>query len=55
MKPLLIIGRFLEDSVYEIDEIASKEFDKSFPPKDKLNGLPTQKRFIQLINMRKTR
>ncbi|SCZ05912.1 GNAT family N-acetyltransferase [Alkaliphilus peptidifermentans] len=48
-------GRFYEDSVYEIDEIASKEFDKGFPQKDKLNGLPTQERFIQLVNMRKSR
>ncbi|QUH26608.1 GNAT family N-acetyltransferase [Serpentinicella alkaliphila] len=48
-------GRFFEDSLFVIDRAASLEFDKNFPQKDKLNGLPTQERFIQLINMRKVR
>lgn len=48
-------GCFLEDSVFEIDETAAKEFDKGFPYKDRQSGLPTQERFIQLVNMRKPR
>lgn len=46
-------GCFFEDSVYEIDEAAAEEFDRGFPEKDKQSGLPTQQRFIQLVNMRK--
>lgn len=41
--------------MYEIDETAAKEFDKDFPEKKKQSGLPTQKRFIKLVNMRKPR
>ena len=48
-------GRFYEDSVYEIEEAVAEEFDKSFTKKDRLEGLPTQKRFIELVNMRKAR
>jgi predicted N-acetyltransferase YhbS len=46
-------GCFFEDPVFEIDETAAKEFDKDFPEKEKQSGLPTQERFIQLVNMRK--
>ncbi len=48
-------GCFFEDSVFEIDETGGKEFDKGFPQKEKESGLPTQERFIQLVNMRKPR
>lgn len=48
-------GCFFEDSAYEIDENAAEEFDRTFPKKDKQSGLPSQERFIQLINMRKPR
>ena len=48
-------GCFFEDSVFEIDETAAKEFDKNFPEKEKESGLPTQERFIQLVNMIKPR
>jgi predicted N-acetyltransferase YhbS len=44
-------GRFFEDLVFEIDETAANEFDKSFPRKKKQSGLPTQERFQQLVNM----
>ncbi|MFL0246088.1 GNAT family N-acetyltransferase [Candidatus Clostridium stratigraminis] len=48
-------GCFLKDSVFEINEAAAIEFDKDFPEKDRKRGLPTQERFIQLVNMRKPR
>lgn len=48
-------GRFFEDSIFEVDEKAAEEFDKNFPHKEKLSGLPTQERFLQLISMRKPR
>jgi predicted N-acetyltransferase YhbS len=48
-------GRFLEDEIYEIDEMAAKEFDKEFSPKESLSGLPTQIRFRQLVEMKTPR
>ncbi|MFL0269371.1 GNAT family N-acetyltransferase [Candidatus Clostridium radicumherbarum] len=48
-------GCFFEDSVFEIEETSAIEFDKGFLKKDRQSGLPSQKRFIQLVNMRKPR
>ena len=48
-------GCFFEDLVFEIDEKAAEEFDSTFSKKDKQSGLPSQERFIQLVNMRKPR
>ncbi|SHI80279.1 hypothetical protein SAMN02745176_01408 [Lutispora thermophila DSM 19022] len=49
------VGCFFEDPIYEIDEKAAIEFDSTFPKKDKQRGLPSQKRFNELVNMRKPR
>lgn len=48
-------GRFCEDEIYSIDPEASKEFDKRFPYKEKLTGLPSQARFMELIGDRRER
>ena len=48
-------GRFMEDHAYEVDETASAEFDKSFPPKEKREGLPSQLKFLQHVSMRRPR
>ncbi|MBA4348232.1 MAG: GNAT family N-acetyltransferase [Clostridiales bacterium] len=48
-------GCFLEDHAYEVDTTASALFDKNFPPKDKLEGLPSQLKFLQHVSMRKPR
>lgn len=48
-------GRFLEDHAYEVDPEASAVFDQSFPPKDKLEGLPSQLKFLQHVSMRRPR
>ena len=48
-------GRFAEDHAYEVDEAASAAFDKSFPPKEKREGLPSQMKFLQHVSMRKPR
>jgi len=48
-------GRFAEDHAYEVDEAASAEFDQTFPPKEKLEGLPSQLKFLQHVSMRKPR
>ena len=50
-----ISGRFLEDQIYEIDEIVAKEFDKGFSSKELIYDLPTQIRFRQLLEMRTPR
>lgn len=46
-------GRYLEDSIYEVDESAAAQFDKDFSPKEKISGTPSQKRFETLVVMRK--
>lgn len=45
-----ITGRFVEDPVFEIDPAASKEFDRSFPKKEK-GYAPSQDRFLELVGM----
>lgn len=50
-----IKGRFFEDEVYILDQEASKEFDKGFPKKEIMDGLPSQLRFQELIKMHRPR
>lgn len=44
-------GRYLEDSAYEIEAEAAEQFDRHFPPKEKITGIKMQKRFQELISM----
>lgn len=46
-------GRYYEDSVYEIDEIKAEQYDKKFPPKEKVSGTPTQQKFDRIVAMRR--
>ncbi len=48
-------GRFLEDAVYDVDEDAAAEFDKTFPQKKLQDGLPSQERFRYLLGLRRPR
>ena len=48
-------GRFFEDHAYEVDEKASAAFDRSFPPKKKQEGLPSQLKFLEHVSARKPR
>jgi len=48
-------GRFQEDAAYEVDSEASAEFDRSFPPKEKQEGLPSQLKFLEHVSARKPR
>ena len=50
-----ITGCYFEDKVYEIDEAAAAEFDKTFPQKEKVEGTASQKRFLELLGSRKER
>lgn len=44
-------GCYFEDSVYQIDKAAAEEFDRQFPPKEKVTGTPSQKKFLQVAAM----
>lgn len=46
-------GCFVEDSVFELDEAEALRFDAGFPPKEKMSGLPSQKRFLETVAMRR--
>ena len=48
-------GRFFEDHAYEVDAKAAAAFDRSFPPKEKLEGLPSQLKFLEHVAARKPR
>ncbi|ADY55244.1 GCN5-related N-acetyltransferase [Syntrophobotulus glycolicus DSM 8271] len=48
-------GRFFEDAVYDIDEEAAAEFDKTFPDKELQDDLPSQERFRCLLGLRRPR
>ena len=44
-------GRYIENSIYGVDEKAVAEFDKLFPFKEAVEGTPTQKRFEEVCAM----
>ncbi|MDD3573156.1 MAG: N-acetyltransferase [Eubacteriales bacterium] len=48
-------GRFSEDAIFDMDEAAAEAFDRSFPPKVKLTGLPSQARFLEVAGRRRAR
>lgn len=48
-------GRFFEDKVYNVDEDAAAEFDKTFPHKELQGDLPSQERFRYLLGLRRPR
>ena len=48
-------GYFEESGDYQIDPEASAAFDKGFPPKEKVSGLPSQERFQWIIQQTKPR
>ncbi len=46
-------GRYFEHPIYNVDETATAEFDKAFPPKPILQDTPTQRRFQEIIAMQR--
>ena len=48
-------GRFFEGSAYDIDPAAAAAFDKDFPVMEKVSGLPSQERFLQMLGLMKPR
>ncbi len=48
-----IEGRYFEDAAYEIDETAAARFDRTFPHKELVSGTPSQKRFEQIVALRR--
>lgn len=49
-----ITGKYIEDTIYEVDPVAVATFDKGFPVKEKISGTPSQKRFDQIVVMRRS-
>lgn len=43
----------IQDSVFEFDRAASEAFDRTFPYREKVSGTPSQKRFEQVVAMRR--
>ena len=46
-------GRYVEDSIYQIDESVASDFDKHFPPKEIIVGTPSHKRFEEIVVKRR--
>ncbi|MPM76009.1 hypothetical protein SDC9_123004 [bioreactor metagenome] len=48
-----LAGRFVEDEIYNMDSSAAEQFDKTFVPKEKLSDTPSQKHFLEMIQLRR--
>lgn len=48
-------GYFMESPSFQINPEDAEAFDRSFPPKEKLSGLPSQERFQWIISQTKPR
>lgn len=48
-----VAGRYFEDEIYNVDETAAKAFDAHFPPKKRLSGTSTQRRFEEVFAMQR--
>ena len=46
-------GRYREDEVYFVEEAAVEAFDRQFPPREQASGTESQKRFQEIVSMRK--
>ena len=44
-----LAGKYYEDDIYNVDENAVSEFDKSFPPKTQISGTPSQQQFLEMV------
>lgn len=49
-----LAGRHLEDAIYEVDASTAAEFDKNFPPKERVTGTPSQRRFQEALAMQRS-
>ena len=48
-----IQARFFEDPIFDINEEETEAFDKVFPAKEKRSGTDSQKRFLEIVAMRR--
>lgn len=48
-----ISGRYFEDEIYNFAPDAVAEYDKNFPAKEKISGTPSQKRFDEIVVLRR--
>ncbi len=47
-------GRYIENSIYEIDPYSAALFDEDFPKKEKISDTPSQQRFLEIVAMQKS-
>jgi len=48
-----IQGRYFEDDIYQVNASAAATFDRQFPAKEKCSGTPSQKRFDEIVRLRR--
>ncbi len=46
-------GRYFEDEIYNVDAQAVAEYDKNFPAKEAVTGTSSQKRFDEIVVLRR--
>lgn len=44
-----IAGLYYEDEIYNVDEKEAREFDKHFPYKEAIEGMPSQLYFLEMV------
>lgn len=49
-----IRGRYVENAVYEVEQSAVEAFDRDFAAKERISGTPSQKRFEELVILRRS-
>lgn len=48
-------GHFYEDEIFVIDAKKAEAFDQNYPPKEKISGLPSQLRFLEIAASQRPR
>ena len=46
-------GRYFEDEIYNVDDAQVAAFDRLFPVKERIKGMPTQRRFAEVCAMQR--
>lgn len=46
-------GKYHEDAIYVVDAVEAREFDATFPHRERISGTPSQLRFIEVAAMQR--
>lgn len=46
-------GKYHEDAIYVVDAVKAREFDATFPHRERISGTPSQLRFIEVAAMQR--